>query len=391
MVPLSASSTAVPAAAVRTDGAALITLARFLPRLLHNGGSVDAVKALLRPYSEYVDGKVTHPFLLRWMDLLCFLLSGAPASGTVAAEIGYMFADWYRPGASLEYPVGGSGAIVAALLRGFAKFGGQLRLNAHVSNILVEEGRACGVRLRDGTTVRAQTVISNASIWDTLPMLPSDALPPAWRDAEANTEHCPSFMHLHLGIDAQGLDLPEVHHISVESWHQGVTSPQNLVLVSVPSVLDPALAPQGCHVIHAYTPATEPWALWEHLQPGSETYDALKRERSEVLWRAVEKAVPGVRARVRVQMVGTPKTHARFLRRSQGSYGGTGWLNPEAGGAGGTPAVPTPETPLPGLLCVGDSRFPGPGVPAVAASGMAAAHSLVPFWQQCALLDECVP
>ena len=41
------------------------------------------------PCSKVLEaGSITHPFILRWMDLLCFLLSGAPASGTLAAEIG---------------------------------------------------------------------------------------------------------------------------------------------------------------------------------------------------------------------------------------------------------------------------------------------------------------
>lgn len=51
------------------------------------------------------------------MDLLCFLLSGKPASGTLTAEIGFMFDDWFRPNAMLEFPVGGSGAIVDCLVR----------------------------------------------------------------------------------------------------------------------------------------------------------------------------------------------------------------------------------------------------------------------------------
>ena len=51
------------------------------------------------------------------MDLLCFLLSGKPASGTLTAEIGFMFDDWFRPNAMLEFPLGGSGAIVDCLVR----------------------------------------------------------------------------------------------------------------------------------------------------------------------------------------------------------------------------------------------------------------------------------
>jgi hypothetical protein len=50
------------------------------------------------------------------MDLLCFLLSGKPANGTLTAEIGFMFDDWFRPNAMLEFPIGGSGAIVDCLV-----------------------------------------------------------------------------------------------------------------------------------------------------------------------------------------------------------------------------------------------------------------------------------
>ena len=41
------------------------------------------------------------------------------------------------------------------------------------------------------------------------------------------------------------------------------------VLVSVASLLDPSLAPEGGHVIHAYTPATEPYATWEQHARGA--------------------------------------------------------------------------------------------------------------------------
>ena len=61
-----------------------------------------------------------------------------------------MFAEWYKPGCKLEYPLGGSGAIIDALVRGIEKFGGRLALNSHVEKILIENGRAVGVKLRGG-------------------------------------------------------------------------------------------------------------------------------------------------------------------------------------------------------------------------------------------------
>jgi phytoene dehydrogenase-like protein len=78
---------------------------------------------------------------------------------------------------------------------------------------------------------------------------------------------------------------------------------------------------QGKHVLHAYTPATEPYGLWEGLARGSPEYKALKEERSQVLWRAVERVIPDIRSRVEVELVGSPLTHERFNRRHRGSYG----------------------------------------------------------------------
>ena len=43
---------------------------------------------------QVIEGTITDPFILNWLDLLCFLLSGLPASGTVAAEVAFMFAEW---------------------------------------------------------------------------------------------------------------------------------------------------------------------------------------------------------------------------------------------------------------------------------------------------------
>jgi hypothetical protein len=40
---------------------------------------------------------VKDPFIRNWLDLLCFLLSGLPANGTIAAEVAFMFNEWYRP------------------------------------------------------------------------------------------------------------------------------------------------------------------------------------------------------------------------------------------------------------------------------------------------------
>ena len=391
MQPMATASASLPPAAVRSDVWGAFTLARFVPGLIK---SANYIPKIMAPYSKFMDeNEIKHPFIRNYMEMLCFLLSGAPASGTMSAEIGYMFDDWYRPNSMLEFPKGGSGAIVEALVRGVQKNGGVVKCGTHVEEILVEgeedKKRAVGVRTRGGKTYRAKkAVISNATTWDTVPMLPPGAMPSEWIDEVSSTEMCESFMHLHLGIDA--VDLPddlEIHHIYVEDWSRGVTAEQNMVLISIPSVLDPSMAPEGKHVIHAYTPGNEPLDIWDGLDRNSDEYKALKEERSQVLWRAVEKVIPDVRKRAEITMVGTPVTQKRFLRRARGTYGGTGWISADQD----TIPITSASTPLPGLLVVGDSNFPGPGVPAVAAGGWSAANELISPMQTAALLDKVCP
>ena len=93
-----------------------------------------------------------------------------------------------------------------------------MRLGTHVEEILAEgegdEKRAVGVRARGGETFMAsKAVISNATLWDTVPMLPRDAMPREWIDEATSTAMCESFMHLHLGIDAADLPADHVRHL----------------------------------------------------------------------------------------------------------------------------------------------------------------------------------
>jgi len=379
MEPFMSAVLAVPPLALRFDLGAAIVTSRFAPSLLRH--AVNVVK-LTGPFSSIMDGAIKDPFTRNWLDLLCFLLSGLPANGTSAAEVAFMFADWYRPGVVLDYPIGGSGAVVNAMVRGLERYGGQLMLGAHVEQILVEGSRTVGVRLRGGKEIRARrAVVSNASVWDTLKLLPEEALPKQFRAKRQATPECDSFMHLHLGIDAAGIS-PNLacHYVVVNNWEAGVAAPQNVVVVSIPSVLDSGLAPAGKHVIHVYTPGNEPYALWQGMERQSQEYQRHKQVRAEVMWQALEGVIPDIRERTEVTLVGTPLTHERFLRRHRGSYGPA-----IRAGAG---LFPGPGTPIPGLLCCGDSTFPGIGLPAVAASGAIAANTLAPVSKHLAMLED---
>lgn len=370
MAPLAKASVAMPPAALRSDLGVVATASRFAGAAAGTLFNPDSLK-LIRPFSELMDGVVSDEFVQNWMNMLCFLLSGLPANGTLGAEVAFMFAEWYKPGCQLEFPAGGSQAIADALVRGIEKRGGKLHLRTHVEEILVENNCATGVRLKDGSVIEARrAVISNTTLWD-LPKL----LPPAYQvqdiqEGAARTPPCRSFMHLHIGFDATGLDNDLIiHHVWVGDWSKGVDAEQNMVLVSIPSVLDPSLAPEGKHTLHAYTPGNEPQEMWEAVRGDKEAYEKLKEERSRVLWQAVEKVIPDIHDRIEISMVGTPLTHEKFLRRYRGTYG------PAI--IAGEMQFPGHTTSIKGLYRCGDSTFPGIGVPAAAASGQIVANSIV--------------
>ncbi|EFJ44494.1 hypothetical protein VOLCADRAFT_64714 [Volvox carteri f. nagariensis] len=390
MGPLQTAAGLFPAAALRGDLGVALTAARFLgPELL---GTAIVAPMLTGPFSALVDKHVSHPWLRSFIDLECFVLSGMTARDTLCAEMAFMFSERNAGRSAIDYPMGGSKAIIDALVRGVEKYGGRLLLRSHVDEILIEGGRAAGVRLRppaaapsNGSVIRARCgVVSNASVWDTQRLLPAGAAPAAWERSSTATPALDSFMHLHLGIDATGLDPTlECHHLVVNNW-QRITEPQNVIIASVPTVFDPSLAPAGKATVHCYCAANEPYDLWAGLDRRSARYKALKEERAQPLWEALERFIPDIRSRTELTLVGSPLTHERFLRRHRGSYG------PGISASGGQ-SWPGPKTPIPGLSVCGDSCMPGIGVPAAAASGMIAANSLAPVWSHLNMMDELLP
>lgn len=359
----------IPTIGLRSDLGVVPYLLRYpmaLVKLLPHLGT------LQKSVGTMLDKTVQDPWVRQLIDLECFLLSGLKAHGTIAPEVAFVFGE--RETAPVDYPRGGSEALVDALVRGLEKWGGKLRLGTPVERILVENGRVQGVRLQSGETLRAETVISNATVWDTYRhLLGPEDLPASFRAETLATPAVDSFMHLHLGIDGAELDDLAVHHVVLHSHDRDLTAPGNTCMVSIPSVLDPSLAPPGKHVIHAYT--LEPWEGWQR----GVNYNPRKRQRAEPLYRALEKIIPDLRDRIEVELIGTPLTHQRFLRRYRGTYGPA--IAAEKG------LFPSCKTPIAGLLRVGDSTMPGIGVPAVAASGILCANSLVSLSQSEGLLS----
>ena len=327
---------------------ACLGLARYLPQ---NVGD------LARQY-------IRDPKLLQFIDMECYIWSVVPADQTPMINAGMVFADRHYGG--INYPKGGVGTIAQKLVEGLEKVGGKIQYKAKVAKIILEGNQAVGVKLASGQEYRAKRIISNATRWDTFEkLLPAADMPRAEKQWQTRYKKSPSFLSIHLGVAAEVLPPgTECHHVILEEWGNMEKS-QGTIFVSIPTLLDPSLAPAGHHIIHTFTPS---WVEeWQGLSPAE--YTQRKEAAAEKLIDRLEQIFPGLNQGLDFMEIGTPRSHRRFLGREDGTYGPIPrqklW---------GLLGMPFNRTAVPGLYCVGDSTFPGQGLNAVAFSGFACAH-----------------
>tara|TARA_Y100000589_G_scaffold248512_1_gene236526 strand:- start:800 stop:1723 length:924 start_codon:yes stop_codon:yes gene_type:complete len=288
---------------------------------------------------------------------------------------GMVFSDRHAGG--INYPKGGVGVIAEKLVKGLERHGGAIRYKARVTEVLIENDQAVGVKLADGEVIRAKRVISNATRWDTFSgagdeqrrsgqALVDAAHTPGkeqfWRKRYVPS---PSFLSLHLGVRADLIPAgTHCHHLLLEDWNR-MEDEQGVIFVSMPSLLDSDLAPAGHHIVHTFTPSS--MEAWQGLTPSQ--YREKKEADAARLIQRLEAILPGLADAITHKEIGTPRSHRRFLGRFQGSYGPIPAMQ-----LPGLLPMPFNRTGLKNLYCVGDSCFPGQGLNAVAFSGFACAH-----------------
>jgi phytoene desaturase len=151
------------------------------------------------------------------------------------------------------YPAGGFYELINALVRIAEKNGAEVRTNAAVEKILVNNGQASGVRLESGEEIKADIVISNADMWFTETRLldnPEQTYPERYWKKKVMA---PSAFIMYLGVSEK---LPSlVHHnlLFSEDWRKNFDEiykdpclpDEPSLYVCAPSVTDPSVAPAG--------------------------------------------------------------------------------------------------------------------------------------------------
>lgn len=339
---------------------------------------LNLLRFLARNAGDIAREHITDEILLRFIDMECYSWSVACANLTPMINAGMVFSDRHYGG--VRYPRGGVGQIADQLVKGICEHDGSwVRYGARVTKILFDKaGRASGVRLFDGSTIQASTVISNATRWNTFDeggLVDKERVPKSELKFRERYIKSPSFCSVHLavrtadlGVSMQSQDGMDCHHILLDEWNGMETAmdAQGTIFVSIPTVLDDTLAPDGMQIFHIFTPSEI--GEWKGLTP--KQYQQKKADMLRTMVERLERRIfPGLSSAIEFSEVGSPRTHRRFLGRVDGSYG------PVAGKRlNGLLSMPFNRTDIDGLYCVGDSTFPGQGLNAVAFSGFSCAH-----------------
>lgn len=283
---------------------------------------------------------------------------------------------------------GGMGTVSNAIAESARSRGVEIRSNASVVHIKIAGGRARGIVLEGGEEIDAEMVISNLTPQLTfLNLIDAEALPGDFLDAIRKYRSEGTSCKINLALNglpnfsalpgAEGPQHRATMHIcpSLEyverAWDDakyGSPSQSPLLELTVPTMYDPSLAPEGRHILGIfiqYAPYTLRDANW----------DELREPFAYRVFDLIEEYAPGFRDLIVDKQVLTPLD----LERRFGLTGGNIFhgemsldqmfvMRPVAGSA-------RYRTPIRGLYLCGSGTHPGGGV--MGAPGYNAAHAIL--------------
>jgi phytoene dehydrogenase-like protein len=265
------------------------------------------------------------------------------------------------------YPVGGASEMAKTIIPVIQQGGGEVFTYADVKEILVENGKAVGVRMADGQDIRAPAVISNAGVFNTFGTLLPDHAPHKafYQNKLGQVQRSMASVCLYIGLQdtAENLALPKTnfwiypgpdYRGQVEDF---LADPDNrdipLTYISFPSAKDPSFTARypGRATIEIVAPGPFQWyQQWADKPWGKrgEDYEAKKEAYAQRLLEKLYEKMPHLRGKVDYYELSTPLSTDYFCRYSSGEIYGLDhtpqrfeqdWLKP--------------KTRLPGLYLTG--------------------------------------
>lgn len=277
-----------------------------------------------------------------------------------SALVVVMMLGWFHA-KNAGYLIGGSLPLAQRMTHRYHDLGGELLLKKKVMTILVEKDRAVGVKLTDGTVFKADYVISAADGHSTLyEMLQGKYLSPKLKDAYANWELYIPFIQVAFGVNDRLISAAPVTTYFKEEFTIGSLEMKHGYSIMNQSAVDPTLAPDGkTTIIIRFDSA---WENWENV--GQEEYEKLKIQIRKHGIHILERHFPGVKEKIEVVDVSTPKTAVKYTGVWKGAYEGflpTGNMIKKT--------LPNTVPNLKSFYMIGQWMFPGGGLPPAAQSG----------------------
>jgi phytoene desaturase len=274
------------------------------------------------------------------------------------------------------FPRGGTGALVAGMVKMFEDIGGRIELNARVAAIDTAGNRVTGVRLEDGRTFAAQAVASNADVVHTYAkLLGQHPRGPAQAKTLAGKRHSNSLFVLYFGLDHHHSQLqhhtvcfgPRYQPLIKEIFNGPTLADDFSLYLHAPCVTDPSLAPPGCGSHYVLAPVP-------HLGNADIDWNAEgPRYRDRILDYLEQRYMPGLRSQLVTSRFFTPFDFRDQLNAHVGSAFSlepiltqSAWFRPH-----------NRDADLSNLYLVGAGTHPGAGVPGVVGSAKATAGLMI--------------
>lgn len=206
------------------------------------------------------------------------------------------------------HPTGGCGAVTAAMARIAAEMGVTFHCEEPVEEVLMDKGKATGVRTAK-RTLRADAVVMNADFAEAMRRLVPGTSRRKWSDATIASKRfsCSTFM-MYLGIEGRFDDVS--HHTiylaenykqnlrDIEDTHQLSADPS--FYVQNASVTDPTLAPEGHSTLYVLLPVTH--------ETGNVNWRTETPRLRELALRQIERiGLRDVERRIRTERIMTPQ------------------------------------------------------------------------------------
>ncbi|SIT73176.1 phytoene desaturase [Ectothiorhodosinus mongolicus] len=282
------------------------------------------------------------------------------------ASSAYSLISYLERAFGVHSAMGGTGAIVRALVKLIEGQGSAVVCDAGVAQIMVKDGRACGVRLDNGEVIAADVVVSNADSATTYQKLLSETPRQRWTDAKvAKARYSMSLMVWYFGTKKRYEDIP--HHMIIlgprykallkDIFDRKVLAEDFSLYLHRPTATDPSLAPPGCDTFYVLSPVP-------HQQSGIDWAQQAEPYRQRIEQHLSKHILPDLENQVISSRLITPQYFENELSSYQGAAFGmepiltqSAWFRPH-----------NQSEEVENLYLVGAGTHPGAGLPGVISS-----------------------